>query len=187
MDNNSDVELSCSTDKTDQQYDDLLYNMESSFQTRMGGDIDPFAFKADAENYLHCEVREVYDIYAYIQLVPWYDVKNPALRRLINSFGSDSDQQRLQRFEEHRDKYFLNQNRLRIVPKPHRLYHQLRLNPEATLFLFLVDSRWDRICCNSWLFGIHDYITKLILEQRGISLCDVYFCTVAKASSIMPL
>jgi len=184
-----DVELSSSTGKIDDLFYVLLYSIVSSFKTRMGKGIDEFAFQADAETYLHCEVQDVNDIYAHIRCLRWYDVQNVAHKRLIEKYGSDLDQQRLQEFEEHRDKYFMNQNRLRMVPSSHELYRQFCLDPETgTLFLFLIDPRWDQICSNLWLPGICNHITKLIMKQSNIrqsSVCFctyVNFCTVAKAS-----
>lgn len=190
MNEDLDVGLSSSTDEIAKRFYVLSYSIVSSFKTRMGKGIDKFAFKADAKTYLHCEVQDVNDIYAHIrQHLLWYDVQNVAHKRLIEKYGSDLDQQRLQEFEEHRDKYFMNQNRLCMVPSSHELYRQLCLDPETrTLFLFLIDPRWDQICSNQWLPGIHSHITKLIMKQSYfrqfcVYFCTwAYFCTVAKAS-----
>lgn len=175
-----DAQLSSSTDQIAREYDDLLTSIRHSFETKMGSEPSP-AFKMDAENYLHCQVTS----YDCITMLQWYDVQNPALKDLIKLYGTHEDQLKLQQFEQHRDEYFFDENRQRMVPESNELYKQLNLIPGAILFLFLVDPKWDSICSNKWLNGIHDYIKRR--NQRDNSSCFVYFCTLRKVSSIMSL
>ena len=117
--------------------------------------------------------------------MPWYDLQLSVLKKLIGEFGSDTDRYKLMQFEEHRNNYFINTNQLRTVPRANELYSELGLRCGTVLLLFLIDSM-DNICSNNWRFKIRQHIMELVTSDNTLSH-HVYYCTVAKASSIMPL
>jgi len=180
-------DLSSLTEQIGREYDDLIIATENSIQTRMGTEINLFSFQTAAQHLLHCQVEDVADIFAHIRItVPWYDLQLSVLKKLIDEFGNNTDREKLMQFEEHRNNYLFDTNRLRMVARGNELYNELGLNSGAVLLLFLIDSRWNRICSNKWCFDIHEHIMELVTSDITLSR-HVYYCTVAKASSIMPL
>lgn len=128
------------------------------------------------------------DIFAHIRItVPWYDLQLSVLKKPTGEFGSDTERYKLMQSEEHRNNYFINTNRPRTVPMANELhvYSELGLRCGTVLLLLLIDSM-DNICSNNWRFKIRKHIMELVTSDSTLSH-HVYYCTVAKASSIMPL